>query len=106
MAKKLKGPQIILANRLDDGRAVFFTREKTWSCRAVDAWLAADEQEQQAALIAAQQDEVTNKVIGIELISAAEGPDGPRPAHQKHVIQNDGPTIRLDLGYQAEGAGA
>ena len=31
MAKKLKGPQILLANRLADGRVQFLKADKTWS---------------------------------------------------------------------------
>ncbi len=106
MAKKIKGPQIILANRLDDGRAVFFTPKQNWSYQASDAWLAIDEAAQQQAMEAAMKSDADNTVIGIEFIGASDSENGPVPTHAKHIIQNTGPTVRLDLGYQAEGAGA
>jgi hypothetical protein len=99
MAKKIKGPQMILANYLDDGRVVFFTKAGDWSA---DTSLAAyGEGEALEALTAEANKSVgDNTVAGIELIPARVEGDIAYPAHIKHAMQAKGPSVREDLGYQ------
>lgn len=99
MAKKIKGPQMILANYLDDGRVVFFTRDGGWSS---DTTLAAfGEGEALDALLAeAEKSTANNLIVGTELVGARIEGDIAYPAHIKHVMQAKGPSVRADLGYQ------
>lgn len=106
MAKKLKGPQIILSNRLSDGRVQFLTKEGTWSFQASDAWLTESEAEREDAMAVAQSFIGANLIVDAEFAEAEMTADGPRPTHPKYVIQNAGPTVRRDLGYQSEGRAA
>lgn len=99
MAKKLKGPQMILANWLDSGRVVFFTRDGGWSA---DTSLAAyAEGEALDALLAeAEKSTRNNLIVGTELVGATIKNDTAYPAHIKHTVQAKGPSVRPDLGYQ------
>lgn len=99
MAKKITGPQMILGNFLDDGRAVFFTRDANWSA---DTNLAAyGEGDALDRLVASASEAVANNlIVDIEVIGARVEDGTAYPAHIKHAIQAKGPTVRQDLGYQ------
>ncbi|MBL4638948.1 MAG: DUF2849 domain-containing protein [Kordiimonadaceae bacterium] len=98
MAKKIKGPQMILANYLDDGRVVFFTG-KGWSVTATDGAYAEGDAAN-ALLDEANKSVADNTVAGCELIPALITDGTPYPSHMKHVMQAKGPSVRADLGYQ------
>jgi len=99
MAKKLTGPQMILANNLGDGRVVFFTSNGGWSASPAEAVYAEDEAAE--TLLAEANRSVTNNlIVGTELIGAVVTDGKPYPAHMKHVMQAKGPSVRTDLGYQ------
>ncbi|WP_374764173.1 DUF2849 domain-containing protein [Yunchengibacter salinarum] len=102
MAKKIKGPQMVMANRLTDGRAVFFTGQG-WSPDYREAALAPDETAIQPILEAATAFEAANKVIDVLPIEAESTEPGAAPKHIQRRLQTLGPTVRRDLGYQAEG---
>ncbi len=99
MAKKLKGPQMILANYLDDGRVVFFTEDGDWSASPTEA-AYAEEDAADALLAEANKSTASNLIVGAELIGATITDGKPFPSHMKHVMQAKGPSVRLDLGYQ------
>lgn len=99
MAKKLKGPQMILANYLDDGRVVFFKEDGGWSPSPTEATYADDEGAE-ALLERANQSTKENVIVGAELIGATITDGKPYPSHIKHVMQAKGPSVRADLGYQ------
>ncbi|MBV1901631.1 MAG: DUF2849 domain-containing protein [Kordiimonadaceae bacterium] len=98
MAKKIKGPQMILANNLGDGRVVFFTGDG-WSATPTDGAYAENEAAD-ALLAKANESVADNTVAGCELIGAVITEGAPYPAHMKHVMQAKGPSVRADLGYQ------
>ena len=100
MAKKITGPQLILANRLDDGRAVFLTAAGEWSKQVADAAVANDEQELASLMTVAQAAEVSNLVVAITPVAADLSGAAPSPAHIKFAMQSKGPSVRADLGYQ------
>ncbi len=100
MAKKITGPQLILANRLDDGRAVFLTAAGEWSKQVADAAVANDEQELANLMTVAQAAEVSNLVVAITPVAADLSGAAPSPAHIKFAMQSKGPSVRADLGYQ------
>jgi len=100
MAKKINGPQMVLANRLDDGRAVFLTRSGSWS---PDTALAAygEDAALDALLAEAAKSAGENLVVDPEAIGAILKNGVAHPAHIKHIMQAKGPSVRADLGYQA-----
>lgn len=103
MARKITGPQIVIANRLLDGAVVFFTPSGKWSDDPADAWLAPDTDQARDVHAQALAGERANLVVEPTLI-AAELRDGkPWPIRNREAIRALGPTVRLDLGYQADG---
>ncbi len=100
MAKKITGPQMIVANLLLDGRVVFMRADGSWSTLAGDAATAADEASVEALEALAQKSAASNHVLSIEVVEATERDGKPFPAHMKFAMQATGPSVRTDLGYQ------
>lgn len=91
------------ANRLSDGEAVWLTPAGDWSVR-----VAAARTEQTEGGIAALEAEgvAATKactVVDAELIDVEFRDGVPVPTKLKERIRALGPTVRLDLGKQAEG---
>src|SRR5689334_13206905 len=98
--------QLVTANRLRDGIAVFLTRSGEWS-EEIDNAVLALEPEAAAALEArARNDEKRTLVTGPYLVDAERLNGRVRAAHIRERMRALGPTVRLDLGKQAEGKGA
>ncbi|MGH6855826.1 MAG: DUF2849 domain-containing protein [Aestuariivirga sp.] len=103
----LEKGQIITANRLGDGIAVFLTRSGSWSEKIDEATLALEPEAAAALELRAKADEAANLVTGAYLIDAERRDDRIRATHIRERMRTLGPTVRLDLGKQAEGtAGA
>ena len=99
--------QLVTANRLRDGIAVFLTRSGTWSETIDEAALALEPQAAAALEARAKQAEEANLVTGSYLIDAERRGGYVRASHIRERMRTLGPTVRLDLGKQAEGkAGA
>lgn len=102
----LEKGQLVTANRLRDGIAVFMTRSGEWS-EAIDEAVLALEPQAAAALEArAKEDERKTLVTGAYLIDAERLDGRVRASHIRERMRALGPTVRLDLGKQAEGKGA
>jgi hypothetical protein len=88
----------VTANRLADGAVVWLARDGSLTGRFDAAALYTDEEAPDAlARVAAQ----TTVVAGAYLIDAdASGPAGREALRE--TIRRDGPTVRRDLGKQAE----
>lgn len=88
----------VTANRLSDGAVVWLARDGALADRFEAAALYTDEEAEQAlAGVAAQ----TTIVAGAYLIEAdASGPAGREALRE--TIRRNGPTVRRDLGKQAE----
>lgn len=100
MAKKITGPQLVLANRLDDGRAVFLTAASEWSNEVSHAAVAENESDLAALMVIAEAAEVANLVVSVTPVAADTAGDSIAPAHIKFAMQARGPSVRADLGYQ------
>lgn len=98
--------QLVTANRLRDGIAVFLTRSGQWSEIIDDAVLAQEPQAAAALEARAKDDEKATLVTGAYLIDAERLDGRVRAAHIRERMRALGPTVRLDLGKQAEGKGA
>lgn len=105
MSNPEKG-QILTANRLRDGEVVFLTHNGQWS-ENIDAAVLAVEPQAAAALEArGKADEKANLVTGTYLFAAERIGGHVRASHIRERIRAIGPTVRADLGKQAEGNGA
>lgn len=100
MAKKPTGPQMFIANRLDDGRAVFLTEDGSWTNVAADAAIAHSDEDTERLAALAQKAEDANFVISVTPIEADTEGGAVIPSHMKFAMQAKGPSVRLDLGYQ------
>ena len=98
--------QLVTANRLRDGIAVFLTRGGEWSEVIDDAVLALEPQAAAALETRAREDEKKTIVTGSYLVDAERLNGRVRAAHIRERMRALGPTVRLDLGKQAEGKGA
>lgn len=105
MAAKSKGPKAVTANRLRDGVVVYLTPEDRWAETPEAADWAADPQAQQALLDRAEAGAGTT-VVAPYLFAVTPDPEGrPQPSHMKEIMRATGPSVRPDLGKQAEPAG-
>jgi predicted NAD/FAD-binding protein len=98
--------QLVTANRLRDGIAVFLTRGGDWSEVIDEAVLALEPQAAAALEARAKEDERRTLVTGAYLIDAERLNGRVRASHIRERMRALGPTVRLDLGKQAEGKGA
>jgi len=105
MTTSKKG-QLVTANRLRDGTVVFLTRSGAWSESIDDAALALEPQAAAALEARALSDEKATVVTGPYLVDAERRAGRVRAAHIRERMRALGPTVRLDLGKQAEGSGA
>ena len=95
--------QLVTANRLRDGIAVFLTRSGAWSEKIDEAALALEPQAAAALEARAKDDETATLVTGSYLIDAERRDGRIRAAHIRERMRTLGPTVRLDLGKQADG---
>ncbi len=99
--------QVMTANRLRDGDAVFLTRSGEWSEKVDDAVLALEPLAVTALEARAAKDVEATLVTGQYLIKAERLDGKIRAIEMRERMRTTGPTVRLDLGKQADGtAGA
>jgi hypothetical protein len=95
--------QVMTANRLGDGIAVFLTRNGSWSERIDDAVLAVEPQAAAALEARGNEAVAANLVTGPYLFDATRESGSIRASHIRERIRTLGPTVRRDLGKQADG---
>lgn len=94
--------QMVSANRLTDGLVVYLTTDAGWSERLVDGHIAADETTAERILAVAKQAESDRIVVDSYLIDVANFDGELRPSKYREYIRAEGPTVRPDIGKQAE----
>ena len=97
--------KILTANRLNDGEVVFLTHSGQWSDNIDGAVLATEPQAQAALEVRGKEQERVNVVTGVYLFDAERRDGHVFATHIKERIRSLGPTVRIDLGKQAEGKG-
>ena len=97
--------KILTANRLRDGEVVFLTHSGQWSENIDGAVLATEPQAQTALEARGKEDERVNLVTSVYLFDAERRDGHVFASHIKERIRSLGPTVRTDLGKQAEGKG-
>ena len=104
--------QIVLASRLADGRVVFLARGSTktaveWAALIKDSAVAKDDATAAELLAMGEADAHARHLVVDPYLVDVEGEgDTLTPTKYREVIRALGPTIRQDLGKQAEGAEA
>jgi Protein of unknown function (DUF2849) len=92
-------PQILTANRLSDGAVVYWTADGGWAERLETACVVADPS---AAEAAGKQAQERLLVVGAYLMDVRAEASGLAPVKMREIIRAAGPSVRLDLGKQAE----
>ncbi|NJM31360.1 MAG: DUF2849 domain-containing protein [Rhizobiales bacterium] len=95
--------KVMTANRLRDGIVVFLTRSGQWSEKIDDAVLALEPRAAAALEARAKDDEHATLVTGGYLFEATRVGGRIRASHIRERMRTLGPTVRLDLGKQADG---
>jgi hypothetical protein len=94
-------PQVVSANRLDDGIVVFLGRGDIWVERIAEAEVFADKAALAAGAARGDAAVKNNLVVDIAPVDVEITPRGPEPTHIRERIRAAGPTVRLDHGKQA-----
>ena len=100
--------QVVIASRLSDGLVVFLSTaggsDARWVLQLDGATLAGSDDEAAALLSLGENDATTrHEVVDPYLIEVQEEGGRLRPTKYREEIRCLGPTIRTDLGKQAEG---
>lgn len=94
--------QAVTANRLSDGEVVYFSVEKGWVEAFVEADIADGADAADALLTRAMPDDFEAHVLEPYLFEVFEEGRFYKPASVRETIRAAGPTVRRDLGKQAE----
>jgi hypothetical protein len=94
--------QMLTANRLRDGDVVYW-RAGGWVEALGDGEVFAANAEAEAALEAARKFVAGNVVVNPYLFEVRAEADGVLPVKEREIIRAAGPTVRSDLGKQAQG---
>ena len=85
--------RMIIANRLNDGRVVFYKAGGGWDTDIAAGQVIEAETEEAAPFAAAKSDESTCKVVDPQLIDVTVEGGKPRPVAIREAIRAFGPTI-------------
>ena len=97
-----KGLQIFTANRLIDGRVVYWQGAR-WAESLAEAEIFDDSEAAEGALKAAQKWVAERVVVGTYLFGVRLEEGVAVPLKARELIRAAGPSVRRDLGKQAEG---
>jgi hypothetical protein len=96
-------PDVITANRLSDGVVVFQTVDSNWNEDFNQAQVLKDPTATAAALARAKEDVAANLVVEPYAVPVEIRNGHVAPTALREAIRAAGPTIRRDLGKQAQG---
>lgn len=91
----------ITASRLRDGEVVWYAGDGAWAERLAEAASYAAPA-LDAALAEAKRSLDSQTVVDVYAIEVAPGAEGPVPVRLRERLRAAGPSVRLDLGKQAE----
>ncbi|MGH6948241.1 MAG: DUF2849 domain-containing protein [Kiloniellales bacterium] len=97
------GAKAMTANRLREGDVVYLARGNRWVERFSEAWIARSPEEEAEMTARAEAAVAARQVVAIYLLDVVDDENAPRPLSQREIIRAKGPTVRLDLGKQADG---
>jgi len=94
--------QVITANLLDEGWVVFYSKDNQWH-KDINAATVLESNEEAEALLAVASDKDNElRVVGPYLIDVTVDESDVVPVRYREVIRTKGPSVRPDLGYQAD----
>jgi hypothetical protein len=96
-------PDVITASRLADGVVVFQTLDAGWSEDFNHALVLPDAGATKAALARSEEDATRNLVVDAYAIAVEIRNGHVVPKALREAIRAAGPTVRRDLGKQAQG---
>ena len=102
MAQKTDIREIVLANRLTDGVVIYLDKAGNWTEQLHEAAIAHDEQSRAGLETFARTGQDRQQIAGWEFVEVVPESTGPRIVKNKQFIQSLGPTVRRDLGKQAD----
>ncbi|MFO1038052.1 MAG: DUF2849 domain-containing protein [Geminicoccaceae bacterium] len=94
---------VVTANRLSDGLVVFLAAEG-WVASLDEAAVATAKDDLAALEAKGRESEARNEVVGAYSIEIRRTPAGLVPVRYREWLRTAGPSVRTDLGYQAERA--
>jgi hypothetical protein len=94
--------QMLTANRLRDGDVVYW-RAGGWVQAFGEAEVFDAEADADTALDAAKKSVAENVVVNPYLFEVRQEEGGITPVKEREIIRAAGPTVRGDLGKQAQG---
>ena len=94
--------QAVTANRLSDGEVVYWSADDKWVERFTDAAIADGAEASDALLERAMPADFEAHVLEPYLFEVLADGNFYKPASVRETIRAAGPTVRLDLGKQAE----
>ena len=86
--------QMVIANRLTDGRVVFLAVDGTWVESIRDGCVASDDAEAARLLADAQKAEADCHIVDPYLIQVRVVDGTPAPVAWREVIRASGPTVQ------------
>lgn len=96
-------PHVVIANRLRDGIVVFLGTDHRWVERIENCPPAADADAGAKLLDLGLQAVAKQEIVDPTLIEVEHRDGVLTPVRMREAIRARGPTIRTDLGKQAEG---
>lgn len=98
--------QVLTANRLTDGEAVWWSSEQRWAETLAGAEVARDQEAADHLSIIGKAALASNLVVDVNLIDVTLDDGEIVPLRLRERIRAAGPTNRPDLGKQARPAAA
>jgi hypothetical protein len=95
-------PRIVIASRLSDGRTVFLGSNASWMDFIQESRIANTTEEDEEIMQIARESEGRQEVVDPYLVDVEAENGKVRALHHREAIRAAGPTIRRDLGKQAE----
>lgn len=95
--------QIVVASSLRDGRVVFLGRNDRWVADIQQSRVGHSTEECDEMLSLARASEALQEVVDPYLVEVALEGERIWPVVTREAIRAAGPTVRRDLGKQAEG---
>ena len=97
-------PQVITANRLNDGIVVYLTADAGWSRVIADSLLCSDDSAVTAALVTAEQAVADRRVVDPYAIEVSPGA-AIRPVRYREEIRAFGPSVAYGPADQPDATG-
>lgn len=100
--KKFKHPQVVTANKLVGGEVVYWTNTGSWSQTFGDGVVFETLESTNNAVSEAENSAHDEAVVSIYPFNVAFDSEHAKPVEKRELIRATGPTVRTDLGKQAE----